>query len=120
MKNPVFIAAGIAHKKIQLEDRSWDVSSNFKNNIELFLKEGGIYPKGRNEVLVCMPDGYGYIAKNNIKSTDMTNLIADVIMKMASYIAYGPKTLGEARLLQDTVDDMLPYADLAKFEKELA
>ena len=57
MKNPVFIAAGIANKKIQLEDMSWDVSSNFKNNIELFLKEGGIYAKGLNEVLVCMREG---------------------------------------------------------------
>lgn len=120
MKNPVFIAAGIAHKKIQLEDMSWDVSSNFKNNIELFLKEGGIYAKGLNEVLVCMPDGYGYVAKDNIKSTDMTNLIADVIMKMSGYLSYSPRTLGEANLLQDTVGDMMPYRELAKFEKELA
>ena len=115
--NKVFVACGIHHKRIPLEDMSWNVSSNFKNNIELFLKEGNIYAKGLNEVLLCMPDGYGHVT---IKSTDMANLNADVVMKMASYIAYGPRTMGEARLLQDTVDDMLPYADLAKFEKELA
>ena len=118
--NKVFVACGIHHKRIQLKDMSWNVSSNFKNNIELFLKEGNIYAKGLNEVLLCLPDGYGHVAKDTIKSTDMANLNADVVMKMASYIAYGPRTMGEARLLQDTVDDMLPYADLAKFEKELA
>ena len=118
--NKVFVAGGIAHKRIPLENMSYDISSNFKNNVELFFKDGGIYAIGLNEVRVCMPDGYGYVAKDTVKSTDMTNLRADVIMKMASYILYSPRTIGEANLLQDTVDDMLPYADLAKFEKELA
>ena len=116
----VFIACGISHKRIPLEDMSYDISSNFKNNIELFLRKGGIYAKGPNEVLVCMPEEYGSVGKDTIKSTDTTNLIADIIMKMASYLSYTPRTLGEAHLLQDTVGDMLPYAELAKFEKELA
>ena len=115
----VFIAGGISHKRIPVED-TWDVSSNFKKNIELFLKEGGIYAKGPNEVLVCMPEEFGYVGKDTIKSTDTTNLIADIIMKMASYLSYSPRTIGEANLLQDTVGDMLPYAELAKFDKELA
>ena len=114
----VFIAGGISHKRIPVED-TWDVSSNFKKNIELF-KKGGIYAKGPNEVLVCMPEEYGSVGKYTIKSTDTTNLIADIIMKMASYLSYTPRTLGEAHLLQDTVEDVLPYAELAKFEKELA
>ena len=118
--NKAFVACGIHHKRIQLKDMSWNVSSYFKNNIELFLKEGNIYAKGLNEVLICMPDGYGHVAKDTIKSTDMANLIADVIMKMSGYLSYSPRTLGEANLLQDTVGDMMPYHELAKFEKELA
>ena len=117
--NKVFIAGGISHKRIKVED-TWNVSSNFKNNIELFLKEGGIYAKGPNEVLVCMPEEFGSVGKDTIKSTDMANLMADVILKMASYISYSPRTIGEANLLQDTVADLLPYAELAKFDKELA
>ena len=119
MNNVDFICGMISHKRIKVED-TWNVSSNFKNNIELFLKEGGIYAKGPNEVLVCMPEEFGYVGKDTIKSTDMANLMADVMLKMTSYPSYSPRTIGEANLLQDTVGDMLPYAELAKFDKELA